>query len=97
MISPSLAAIVPLLCITAAGLAAMLAEAFREPGERMPISGLGLVGLAGAGISGVLLWDRTAVGFGVVAADHFSLFFILIFVVIGVLTMLLSPALVEKD
>jgi len=93
----SITAIVPLLCVTAAGIAAMLAEAFREPGERMPIAGLGLVGLAGAGISTALLWGRGQTGFGVVAADTFGLFFVMILVVIGVMTMLLSPRLVERD
>ena len=42
-------AIVPMACVTAAGIAAMVAEAFREPGERMPIGGLGVIGLVGAG------------------------------------------------
>jgi NADH-quinone oxidoreductase subunit N len=93
----SITAIVPLLCVTAAGLAAMLAEAFREPGERMPISGLGLIGLAGAAISAGLLWGRNASGFGVVSADTFGLFFVMILVVIGVMTMLLSPPLVERE
>ena len=93
----SITAIVPLLCVTAAGIAAMLAEAFREPGERMPIGGLGLVGLAGAGISTALLWGRGQTGFGVVAADTFGLFFVMILVVIGVMTMLLSPRLIERD
>ncbi len=93
----SITAIVPLLCVTAAGIAAMLAEAFREPGERMPIAGLGLVGLVGAGISTALLWGRHETGFGVVAADTFGLFFVMILVVIGVMTMLLSPRLVERD
>ena len=46
----SLNAIVPMACVTAAGIAAMVAEAFRDPGERMPIAGLGVVGLVGAGI-----------------------------------------------
>ena len=34
-------AIVPMACVTAAGIAAMVAEAFRAPGERMPIAPLG--------------------------------------------------------
>ena len=33
------AAIIPLLIVALAGASAMLAEAFREPGERMPIAG----------------------------------------------------------
>ncbi|RPJ73327.1 MAG: NADH-quinone oxidoreductase subunit N [Acidobacteria bacterium] len=96
--SPSaITAIVPILCVTAAGLAAMLAEAFREPGEKMPISGLGLVGLAGAAISAGLLWGRNATGFGVVTADTFGLFVVMILVVIGVMTLLLSPRPVAQD
>jgi NADH-quinone oxidoreductase subunit N len=97
MSSSAIAAIVPILCVTAAGLAAMLAEAFREPGERMPISGLGLVGLAGAAVSAGLLWGRNATGFGVVAADNFGLFFVMVLVIVGVMTMLLSPRLVAQD
>jgi len=42
----SLTAIVPILCVVAAAVAAMLAEALREKGERVPAAGLGLVGLA---------------------------------------------------
>jgi NADH-quinone oxidoreductase subunit N len=95
--SSSITAIVPILCVTAAGLAAMLAEAFREPGERMPIAGLGLIGLVGAAISAALLWGRNATGFGVVAADTFGLFFVMVLVVIGVMTMLLSPRLVARE
>jgi NADH-quinone oxidoreductase subunit N len=97
MSSFSITAIVPILCVTAAGIAAMLAEAFREPGERMPISGLGLVGLVGAAISAGLLWGRHATGFGVVSADTFGLFFVMILAVIGVMTMLLSPQLVARE
>jgi NADH-quinone oxidoreductase subunit N len=93
----SITAIVPILCVTAAGIAAMLAEAFREPGERMPISGLGLIGLVGAAISAGLLWGRNASGFGLVSADMFGLFFVMILIVIGVMTMLLSPPLVERE
>ena len=53
-------------CVTAAGIAAMMAEAFRAPGERMPIGPLGVIGLVGAAIATVLLWDRNASSFGVV-------------------------------
>jgi NADH-quinone oxidoreductase subunit N len=93
----SIAAIVPILCVTAAGIAAMLAEAFREPGARMPISGLGLIGLAGSAVSAALLWGRGAVGFEVVSADNFGLFFVFVLAAIGVMTMLLSPSAVDRD
>ena len=97
MSSSSLAAIIPILCVTAAGIAAMLAEALRQPGERMPISGLGFVGLAGAAITSALLWGRHAVSFGVVLADNFGLFISLVLVGVGFLTLLYSPQLVERD
>jgi NADH-quinone oxidoreductase subunit N len=63
----------------------------------MPIGGLGLVGLAGAAISTALLWGRHQTGFGVVAAVTFGLFFVMILVVIGVMTMLLSPPFVDRE
>ena len=65
-------AIVPMACVTAAAIAAMVAEAFRAPGERMPIGRSALIGLVGAAIASLLLWDRNAVSFGVVVADNFG-------------------------
>jgi hypothetical protein len=59
-------AIVPMLSVTLAALACMAAEAFREPGERMPVGGLGIVGLLGAGISAAFLWNGNTVSFGVI-------------------------------
>ena len=38
----------------------MGAEAFRGKGERMPIGGLGIIGLVGAAVSSALLWNRNA-------------------------------------
>ena len=91
------AAIIPLLIVALAGAAAMLAEAFRQPGERMPIAGLGLIGLAGAAVASVFLWDTDRSSFGVIRADNFSLFINLILCVVGVLTMLFSNDLVERE
>ena len=90
-------AIVPMACVTAAGLAAMVAEAFRDPGERMPIAGLGIVGLVGAAIASWLLWDRNAVSFGVVSADNFGLFVTLILVVVGMLSLAISGPTIERE
>ena len=93
----SLTAIVPILCVTAAGVASMLAEALRSKGERLPIAGLGVIGLAGSGITAILLWNRSAESFDVVRADNFSLFVTLVLTVIGLLTMMYSPGVVERD
>ena len=59
----SLNAIVPMTCVAAAAIAAMVAEAFRDPGERMPIAGLGVVGLVGAAIASVFLGGHDATSF----------------------------------
>ena len=55
MFNSAFDAVVPIVCVTLAALAAMGAEAFRQRDERMPIGGLGLVGLLGAGVSAALL------------------------------------------
>jgi NADH-quinone oxidoreductase subunit N len=90
-------AIVPMACVTAAGIAAMIAEAFREPGERMPIGGLGFVGLAGAAIASLLLWGRGAVSFGMVAADNFGLFVTMVLVVVGTLSIAISGPTIDRE
>jgi NADH-quinone oxidoreductase subunit N len=91
------AAIIPIVCVWLGGLAAMLAEAFRSPGERMPIAGLGLIGLIASLTTCVLLWGRGAQSFGVVTADNFGLFVTLVLGVVGVLTVALSSQLLERD
>ena len=93
----SLSAIVPMACVAAAGIAAMTAEAFRAPGERMPIGPLGAIGLIGAGLAALLLWNRHTTAFGVVTADNFGLFITLLLVVIGLLSIALSPATIERE
>jgi NADH-quinone oxidoreductase subunit N len=90
-------AIIPIVSVVLAATAAMLAEAFRQPGERMPLFGLGLIGLVGAAVSSVMLWDTDAHSFGVVRADNFTLFVNLILCVVGVLTMLFSTEVVERE
>ena len=90
-------AIVPMACVTAAAIAAMVAEAFREPGERMPIAGLGAVGLVGAGIACALLWGRGTTSFGVVAGDNFGLFITWILIVVGLLSLALSGPTVDRE
>jgi NADH-quinone oxidoreductase subunit N len=91
------AAVIPIAIITLSACAAMLAEASREPGEQMPIGGLGVIGLVGAAVASVLLWDRDASGFGSVRADNFALFLNLVLCAIGIITILLSPHAIERD
>jgi NADH-quinone oxidoreductase subunit N len=97
MFNSSLDAIVPMLCVTLAALAVMGAEAFRERGEDMPIGGLGVVGLIGAAIAALLLWNRNASSFGVVVADNFGLFVTLVLIIVGLLTIMFSSPVVTRD
>jgi NADH-quinone oxidoreductase subunit N len=97
MIAGTFDAVIPALCVTLAGLVILLAEAFRSRGERMPMAPLALIGLAGAGVASILLWDRDATSFGVMRADNFALFVDLILVVVGVLTVVMSSQIVDRD
>src|SRR5262249_17973345 len=90
-------AIVPMACVTAAAIAAMVAESFREPGERMPIGGLGGVGLIGAAVATLLLWGRGYSSFGVVAADNFGLFVTWILIVVGLLSIAISGPTIDRE
>ena len=90
-------AIIPIVIIVLSACACMVAEAFRRPGERMPIAGFGLIGLAGAAAATVFLWDSDAQSFGVVRSDNFALFINLVLCVVGVLTMLFSDEIVERE
>ena len=93
----NLQAIMPMLIVTLAAMATMLAEAFRRKDERMPIGGLGVIGLVGAIVAAGLLWDRNAVGFGVIQADNFALFITIVVALIGLLTIMFSSEVVERE
>ncbi len=97
MMSSSLDAVIPVLCVTLAGLVVLLAESFRGRDERMPIGGLAIIGLIGAGVASVLLWNRNATSFGVVTADNFALFVNLVLVAVGILTVIFSSQTVHRD
>jgi NADH-quinone oxidoreductase subunit N len=90
-------AIVPMACLVAAAIAAMTAEVFRDPGERVPIAPLGVIGLAGAGLASALLWGHNATSFGVVTADNFGLFVTGVLLVIGLASLALSPSTIEHE
>jgi NADH-quinone oxidoreductase subunit N len=91
------AAAIPIVCVWLGGLAAMLAEAYRAPNERMPIGGLGIIGIVASIVSSVFLWGRGAQSYGVISADNFGLFVVLILAVVGVLTIALSGQVLERD
>ncbi len=97
MISSQFDAVIPILCVTLAGLVVLLAEAFRGRDEKMPIGGLAIIGLVGAGIASVLLWDRNTESFGAVTGDNFGLFVNVVLVIVGILTVVFSASTVERD
>ena len=91
------AAIIPLVIVALAAIVAMVAEAFREPGERMPIAWLGIIGLVGAALVSGLLWNTDAHSLGVIRSDNFALFINMVLCTIGILTMLMSADVVERE
>jgi NADH-quinone oxidoreductase subunit N len=91
------AAAIPIIIVVLSAIAAMLAEAIRHPGERMYIAGFGLIGLTGAAVASIVLWDQDAVSFGVVRADNFALFINIVLCIIGILTMIFSNDVVERE
>lgn len=97
MISGQFDAIIPMLCVTLAGLVVLLAESFRGKDEKMPIGGLALIGLIGAGVASILLWDNGAESFNAVTADRFALFVNLVLVGVGILTVIFSSQVIERE
>src|SRR5438093_133752 len=90
-------AIVPMACVTAAGIAAMTAEAFREPGEEMPIGPLGVIGLVGAAVASGLLWNANSTSFDVVVADNFGLFVTWVLIIVGLLSLAISEPTIDRE
>jgi NADH-quinone oxidoreductase subunit N len=90
-------AIVPMACVAAAAIAAMIAEAFSVPGERMPIAPLGAIGLVGAALASAALWNHNASSFGVVSADNFALFVTGVLILVGLLSLALSGPTIDRE
>src|SRR5438552_13217100 len=93
----SFIAIVPMCCVTATAIAAMVAEAFREPNERMPIGPLGVIGLVGAGVASAVLWNSNASSYGVVVADNFGLFVTGVLILVGLLSLAISGPTLDRE
>jgi NADH-quinone oxidoreductase subunit N len=89
--------IVPVLLVAITACAVLLAESFRRPGDWMPVDGLGVIGLVGAILTSVSLWDRNAVGFGVIVLDNYSVFFNVTLCAIGLLTIFISSGAAARD
>jgi NADH-quinone oxidoreductase subunit N len=93
-------AIVPVLIVVLAGCAVLVAEAFRRPGDEMPVAWLALIGVVGGLLTSLQLWGRTgeaAVAFGVIVVDNYAIFFNVTLCVIGLITILISMGPAERD
>ena len=90
-------AIFPLAIVALTAITAMLVEAMRGPGDRMPIAGLALIGLVGAAVASVALWNSDAHSFGVIRSDNFALFINIVLCIVGVLTTMFSMGVVERE
>jgi len=111
MISAEFDAVVPVICVTVAGLVVLLAEAFRDKDEQIPLAPLAVIGLVGALITSApwpsfvtqllginpSLWSRNAASFGVVTADNFSLFVTSLLSIVGIITVVFSVDTVRRD
>jgi NADH-quinone oxidoreductase subunit N len=63
----------------------------------MPIAPLGVVGLLGAAVASLLLWNQNATSFGVVVADNFGLFVTRVLIVTALLSLAISGPTVERQ
>ncbi len=91
-------AVTPLLIVTLAACAVLLAESYRRSDEQVPHGLLGAIGLVGAIVASLVLWwKRDITGFGVIVIDHYSLFFYITLCGIGLLTILLSSGAAARD
>ena len=90
-----------MLCVTLGALAAMAGEALRGKGPRMPVGWFGIIGLVGAAVSAVILWNPTPEAFredfGVIVADNFGLFVTLVLAGVGILTIMFSSQVIHRD
>jgi NADH-quinone oxidoreductase subunit N len=91
------ATIVPVLIVTISACAVLLAESFRRANERMPHGLFGLIGLGGAIYTSIQQWGLNRIGFNVIVADDYALFFNVALCAMGILTILLSSGTAERD
>ena len=92
-----LQAVIPILIVVATALITLAVEAFRGKDERLPLGILGLIGLGGAAAASVMLWGHNRISFGVVRADNFALFVNGILIIVGMLTILFSGDVIERE
>src|ERR1700757_4844114 len=94
----NIALIAPELIVAIAGVIVMMIDAFARRDQRWLTGGLSLISLAIAGASSIWLWTtfpaRTAFN-GMVVLDELRLSFTLIFIIVAILTILISSIWLE--
>ncbi len=90
-------AIAPVLAVTVAGCTVLVAEATRRRGDWVLHGAFAAIGLVGAMVMSFLQWDQNNVGFGVVVADNYALFFNIAICGMGLMTVLLSAGTAARD
>jgi NADH-quinone oxidoreductase subunit N len=90
-------AIAPVLAVTLAACTVLFAEATRRRGDWMLHGAFAGIGLSGAIVMSILQWDQHNVGFGVIVADNYALFFNIAICGMGLLTVLLSTGTAARD
>jgi NADH-quinone oxidoreductase subunit N len=92
--------VAPILMVTLAACATMLAEAFRKQDDHSGAKWFGIygvIGLVGAIATSTGQWNESRIGFGVISVDNFTVFFNITIAAIGLLTILLSVGNAERD
>jgi NADH-quinone oxidoreductase subunit N len=91
------ATIVPVLIVTLSACAVLMAESIRRPHDRVYHGVFGIIGLTGGIWTSIQQWGFDRIGFGVIVADNYALFFNVVICAIGLLTILLSAGSAERD
>ena len=90
--------LVPLLIVTGVALACLLLDLLPPADRKGHLAVTGVVGLGGALVASVILWDHPTARFQeMVALDHFALFFNAIVSVTTALVLLLSVGYVRRQ
>ncbi len=97
----NLTLIAPELIVSIAGVIIMMVDAFAPRGERWLTGALSLISLAAAAVASIWLWTswsgpRTAFN-GMIVLDELRLSFTLIFIIVAILTVLISSVWIETE
>src|SRR5690242_3200283 len=98
MLTSELMAILPEIILTAAGILVILVGAFFEKtGDRLAGT-FAFAGLVGSAVAVLLQWGHSSTAFGgMLVVDPFSIFFHLLFLIIGILVSLSAAQYLSRE